>query len=86
MGRGIAYASASSGIEVFLKDLTIKSTEKGKAYTADLLARHVKRGAMTKEKYDATLALIHTTTSMADLADCDLIIEAVFEDMPLKKA
>ncbi|WP_096701131.1 3-hydroxyacyl-CoA dehydrogenase NAD-binding domain-containing protein [Magnetospirillum sp. 15-1] len=86
MGRGIAFASATCGIEVVLKDISLEVAEKGKGYAADILGKRVTRGSMTQEKVDATLALIHPTVDMADLADCDLIIEAVFEDIPLKKA
>jgi 3-hydroxyacyl-CoA dehydrogenase/enoyl-CoA hydratase/3-hydroxybutyryl-CoA epimerase len=84
MGAGIAFVSASAGIEVVLKDVTLAAAEKGKAHSAALLDKKVARGQMIAEQREAILARIHTTQSDADLAGCDLIIEAVFEDRELK--
>ena len=57
---------------------------KGKAHSAALLDRKVSRGQLTAEQRETTLARIHPTQDDADLAGCDLIIEAVFEDRALK--
>ncbi|WP_046489340.1 3-hydroxyacyl-CoA dehydrogenase NAD-binding domain-containing protein [Pseudomonas veronii] len=84
MGAGIAYVSACAGVEVVLKDINLAAAEKGKAYSATLLDKKVSRGQLTAEQREATLARIHPTQSDADLAGCDLIIEAVFEDRELK--
>jgi 3-hydroxyacyl-CoA dehydrogenase/enoyl-CoA hydratase/3-hydroxybutyryl-CoA epimerase len=84
MGAGIAFVSASAGIDVVLKDITLAAAEKGKAHSAALLDKKVARGQMSIEQRDAVLARIQTTESDADLAGCDLIIEAVFEDRDLK--
>ncbi|WP_460134698.1 3-hydroxyacyl-CoA dehydrogenase NAD-binding domain-containing protein [Pseudomonas sp. S1_E04] len=84
MGAGIAYASASAGIDVVLKDLNLAAAEKGKAHSAALLDKKVSRGQLTAEQRETTLARIHPTQDDADLAGCDLIIEAVFEDRDLK--
>jgi len=84
MGAGIACVSAVAGITVVLKDVERAAAEKGKARSAALLDKKVARGQLTAEQRDATLARIHTTDSDADLAGCDLIIEAVFEDRALK--
>ncbi|UII70236.1 3-hydroxyacyl-CoA dehydrogenase NAD-binding domain-containing protein [Pseudomonas sp. HN11] len=84
MGAGIAYVSASAGIEVVLKDINLAAAEKGKAHSAALLDKKVSRGQLTAEQRETTLARIHPTASDADLAGCDLIIEAVFEDRDLK--
>lgn len=84
MGQGIAYSSAMAGIEVVLKDISVEAAEKGKAYTEKLLAKRVTRGRMTEEKKAEVLALIKPTADDADLQGCDLIIEAVFENMELK--
>jgi len=85
MGRGIAYSAALAGINVVLKDVTVEATEKGRAYSQDLLDKDVARGKRTVEERDEILARIHATADMADLASCDMVIEAVFEDVGLKR-
>lgn len=84
MGQGIAYVSAMAGIEVILKDISVESAEKGKAYTEKLLTKRVSKGRMSEAKKSDTLALIKATADDADLQGCDLIIEAVFENVELK--
>lgn len=84
MGQGIAYVSAMAGIEVVLKDISIEAAEKGKAYSENLLNKRVERGRMSAEQAQQVLALIKPTADNADLDGCDLIIEAVFENMALK--
>ncbi|RVD75508.1 3-hydroxyacyl-CoA dehydrogenase NAD-binding domain-containing protein [Pseudomonas koreensis] len=84
MGAGIAFVSASAGIDVVLKDINLAAAEKGKAHSAALLDKKVARGQITAEKRDAVLARIQPSENDADLAGCDLIIEAVFEDRELK--
>ncbi|GAC1604551.1 MAG: hypothetical protein NVS3B3_00810 [Aquirhabdus sp.] len=77
MGSGIAYATASKGIPVVLKDVSTEAAEKGKDYSQKLLEKRVSRGSLTADKKDAILAGITATANAADLAGCDLIIEAV---------
>ncbi|MCO8094921.1 3-hydroxyacyl-CoA dehydrogenase NAD-binding domain-containing protein [Acinetobacter lwoffii] len=84
MGAGIAYATVSTGIPVVLKDISIEAAEKGKAYSQKLLDKKVAQGRLSAEKRDQVLSLIQTTASNTDLAGCDLIIEAVFENPALK--
>ncbi|MER7621890.1 3-hydroxyacyl-CoA dehydrogenase NAD-binding domain-containing protein [Streptomyces sp. NPDC126503] len=84
MGAGIAYSCARAGIEVVLKDVSAESAAKGKAYSEKLCAKAVARGRTTQEKADALLARITPTAEAADLAGCDAVIEAVFEDTALK--
>jgi len=84
MGSGIAYCSAMSGIETVLKDVNQEGADKGKAYSENLLKKRVSKGKMTKEKADEILGRIKATASADDLKDCDLIIEAVFENRELK--
>ncbi|MFB6633891.1 3-hydroxyacyl-CoA dehydrogenase NAD-binding domain-containing protein [Streptomyces sp. NPDC056362] len=84
MGAGIAYSCARAGIEVVLKDVSAESAAKGKAYSEKLCAKAVSRGRTTQEKADALLARITPTADAADLAGCDAVIEAVFEDTALK--
>ncbi len=85
MGAGIAYSSAVAGIDVVLKDVSAESAAAGKGYSEKILGKAVKKGgSMTKEKADAILKKILPTAEYKDLAGCDLIIEAVFENMELK--
>ncbi|NUS16707.1 MAG: 3-hydroxyacyl-CoA dehydrogenase [Streptomyces sp.] len=84
MGGGIAYSCARAGIDVVLKDVTLEAAERGKAYSARLLDKALARGRTTPEKRDALLARITPTAEPADLAGCDAVIEAVFEDAALK--
>ena len=84
MGAGIAYATASKGIAVVLKDISIENAEKGKAYSQKLLDKKVTQGQLTSEKRDQILSLITATADANDLNGCDLIIEAVFENSELK--
>lgn len=84
MGAGITYATASKGIQVVLKDVTLENAAKGKAYSQKLLDKKVSQGRLTAEKREQILALITATASAEDLKGCDLIIEAVFENPELK--
>ncbi|MFD9871995.1 3-hydroxyacyl-CoA dehydrogenase NAD-binding domain-containing protein [Streptomyces niveus] len=84
MGAGIAYSCARAGIDVVLKDVTAEAAAKGKAYSQKLLAKAVARGRTTEADRDALLARITPTGEVADLAGCDAVIEAVFEDTALK--
>ncbi|WP_258236276.1 3-hydroxyacyl-CoA dehydrogenase NAD-binding domain-containing protein [Nocardioides campestrisoli] len=84
MGAGIAYVCARAGMQVVLKDVEVANAEKGKAYTEKLNAKAVSRGKLTQEKSDELLGRITATADPADLAGCDLVIEAVFEDPSLK--
>lgn len=84
MGAGIAYSCAIQGFEVVLKDVSMENAKKGKAYSATLLEKKVSSSRMSAEKKDTLLELIHPTAKIDDLAGCDLIIEAVFEDRHLK--
>ncbi|MFF9898198.1 3-hydroxyacyl-CoA dehydrogenase NAD-binding domain-containing protein [Streptomyces longispororuber] len=84
MGAGIAYSCARAGIDVVLKDVSAEAAAKGKGYSEKLCAKAVSRGRTTQEKADALLARITPTADAADLAGCDAVIEAVFEDTALK--
>ncbi|MEM1124282.1 MAG: 3-hydroxyacyl-CoA dehydrogenase NAD-binding domain-containing protein, partial [Bacteroidota bacterium] len=84
MGAGIAYVSAVAGMEVQLKDVTMEGAEKGKAYSDGILKKKISRGRSTEEKAKAIMDRIHPTTDPNDMAGCDMVIEAVFEDRNLK--
>ncbi|MFD7619978.1 3-hydroxyacyl-CoA dehydrogenase NAD-binding domain-containing protein [Streptomyces sp. NPDC059802] len=84
MGAGIAYSCARAGIEVVLKDVSTEAAAKGKAYSEKLLDKALSRGRTTEARRDELLARITPTGDPADLAGCDAVIEAVFEDTALK--
>ncbi len=85
MGAGIAYVSAYlAKQEVVLKDVTLEGAEKGKDYSRGLLKKRVSRGKMTQEQADEVLARIKTTADPKDVEGCDMVIEAVFENVDLK--
>ncbi len=84
MGAGIAYVAALNGLNVVLKDVTKEAAEKGKEYSVKLLSEKLSKNQISKEKYDEFLDRIITTDNPADIADCNLVIEAVFENRDLK--
>jgi 3-hydroxyacyl-CoA dehydrogenase/enoyl-CoA hydratase/3-hydroxybutyryl-CoA epimerase len=84
MGAGIAYSCARAGMQVVLKDVEVANAEKGKAYSEKLLDKAIAKGRSTEEKKAELLDRITPTADPADLAGCDLVIEAVFEDPSLK--
>ncbi|RAZ87425.1 3-hydroxyacyl-CoA dehydrogenase [Mesorhizobium hawassense] len=85
MGAGIAYVTARAGIPVVLLDRDLPSAEKGKAHSDSLMTDQVKKGRAKPEDKDKLLSLITPTADYADLAGCDLVVEAVFEDSAVKK-
>ena len=84
MGAGIAYVSANAGIEVVLIDADQDNAEKGKAHSEQLLDKGIKRGKLSEAGKAEVLDRITATTDYAQLAGCDLVIEAVFEDPKIK--
>ncbi|MER9330868.1 3-hydroxyacyl-CoA dehydrogenase NAD-binding domain-containing protein [Mesorhizobium sp. M0488] len=85
MGAGIAYVTAKAGIPVVLLDRDLESAEKGKAHSDSLVSDQVKKGRAKPEEKEKLLSLITPTADYADLAGCDLVVEAVFEDSAVKK-
>ena len=84
MGSGIAWACANRGVSCVLKDTNLEKAENGKAYSGKLLARRVEKNRMTTAEAEKVLSFIKPSAELSDLADCDLIIEAVFENRDLK--
>jgi 3-hydroxyacyl-CoA dehydrogenase/enoyl-CoA hydratase/3-hydroxybutyryl-CoA epimerase len=84
MGAGIAMCTVQAGIELILLDTTQEAAEKGKAYAAKQWGKQVAKGRMTQEAMDGLLARIKPTADYADLAGCELVIEAVFEKREIK--
>jgi 3-hydroxyacyl-CoA dehydrogenase/enoyl-CoA hydratase/3-hydroxybutyryl-CoA epimerase len=84
MGAGIAYVAANAGINVVLIDQKQDAADRGKAHAAGILDKGISRKKVTPEKKTEVLSRITATTDYAALAGCDLIVEAVFEDVGIK--
>jgi 3-hydroxyacyl-CoA dehydrogenase/enoyl-CoA hydratase/3-hydroxybutyryl-CoA epimerase len=84
MGAGIAYVAAKAGIEVVLKDVSTGAAEKGKAYSIGLMDKKIAKGRASASQKEELLSRIRPTCNAADLAGCDLVVEAVFENRELK--
>ncbi|HEY3790737.1 MAG TPA: 3-hydroxyacyl-CoA dehydrogenase NAD-binding domain-containing protein, partial [Bradyrhizobium sp.] len=85
MGAGIAYVSALAGLDVVLVDRDPETAQKGKDHSQKLMTEQVSRGRATAADRDAVLARIKPTADFVELKDCDLVIEAVFEDRKVKE-
>ncbi len=85
MGSGIAHVCAQSGYQVVAMDTSETLVNKGISSIAAQLRKAVDKGKMAKEEMDAILARIKGTTDINDFGGCDLVIEAVVEDLEVKK-
>lgn len=86
MGAGIAEVVAAGGFDVVLRSRTAASADDAVAKLRGACDRHVSKGRMDQDAANALLARIETCTELADLAQCDLIIESVAEDISIKRA
>jgi 3-hydroxybutyryl-CoA dehydrogenase len=86
MGSGIAEVAATTGHEVVLRSRSLESAQAMVAGLAKSLARQVEKGRREQADADAALARVTATADLADLANCDLVIESVVEDLDVKKA
>src|ERR687894_843022 len=84
MGHGIAQVTATAGYDVVLREVDASVVEKCMGKINKQLARAVEKGKSTQEDADAIIARIQATTDYGDLADCDLVIEAITESLPKK--
>jgi 3-hydroxyacyl-CoA dehydrogenase / enoyl-CoA hydratase / 3-hydroxybutyryl-CoA epimerase len=84
MGASVGYVTALAGIDVVLIDRDLESAERGKAHCAKLIGDQINRGRATPADRDALIARITATADYTALGDCDLVIEAVFEDRKVK--
>jgi 3-hydroxyacyl-CoA dehydrogenase/enoyl-CoA hydratase/3-hydroxybutyryl-CoA epimerase len=84
MGAGIACAAAEAGIPVTLQDRTMDQAEKGKERTARWLSKKIEKKESDESHAQSVLARIRPTDTAADLAGCDLVVEAVYENRSLK--
>ena len=85
MGSGIAEVAAKAGIEVVLRSRKIQTAEAMIASLEKSLAKQVEKGRLTDDERTAVLGRVSGTEKLADLADCDLVIESVVEDLAVKK-
>ncbi len=85
MGSGITQICAQSGYPVVVLEINNELLNKGLTSISSLLTRNVKKGRLSQAEKEATLARIKGTTDTKDFGDCDLVIEAVIENMGLKK-
>ena len=85
MGAGIAQVSVQAGCETVGREVSTELAERGRETIEHYLGRAVEKGRMTAEERDAALGRLTLTTELADLADCDLVVEAVLEELPLKR-
>jgi 3-hydroxybutyryl-CoA dehydrogenase len=85
MGGGIAQVSAFAGYKVKMHDVKEEFTAKGLEAIQGSLGKFLSKEKITQEQHDAALANLTTTTSLKDAADCDLVVEAVFENLDVKK-
>ena len=84
MGAGIAYVTATAGLNVVLIDRDQEAADKGKAHSEKLVAEQIDKGRATTAERDALLARIAATSDYGALKDCNLVVEAVFEDRKIK--
>jgi 3-hydroxyacyl-CoA dehydrogenase len=85
MGGGIAMSFADNGYDVKLTDATPEALERGMARIKANYETSVKRGSLAQDEYERRFARIHPVPSFDDLSDCDVVIEAVFEQIPVKE-
>lgn len=85
MGSGIAQVASQIGCQVVMRDVEERFVEKGMKAIDSFLSKSVEKGKLSQEQKAEILGRIKGTTSMEDLKDCDFVVEAVIEDMDLKK-
>jgi 3-hydroxybutyryl-CoA dehydrogenase len=85
MGSGIAQTAATAGFETVVREVSDDLIQKGFAAIEKSLARFAEKGTITSEQQKETRARLSGTTSFADLSDCDIIIEAIIENLDEKR-
>jgi 3-hydroxybutyryl-CoA dehydrogenase len=85
MGAGIAQVCVQAGVETVGREVSEELAERARERIAHYLGRGVEKGRSTPEERDAALARLRTTTELADLAGCDLVVEAVVEELDAKR-
>ena len=85
MGSGIAYSCLMRGMRVVLKDVSLAIAKRGIEYVERQLSNAVTEGLITKKESQEQLSRLSITEHSKDFADCDIVIEAVFEHSSVKK-
>ena len=85
MGAGIAQVCLQAGFAVVGHEVEAERGEQARGRIDHYLGRGVEKGRLTREEKDAALGRLTLTTELADLADCQLVIEAAFEDLAVKR-
>ena len=85
MGNGIAQVAAQAGCKVVMRDIEDRFVENGLKAIDKFLTKGIEKGKVTEEQKKGVLGRIKGTTRMEDLMEVDFVIEAVFEDLELKK-
>ena len=85
MGAGIAQVCVQAGLETVGREVSEELVERARARIDHYLGRGVEKGRLTAGEKEAALARLTTTTDVGDLAECDLVIEAIVEDLDAKK-
>ena len=85
MGAGIAQVCVQAGVETVGREVSEELAERARERIAHYIGRGVEKGRLTPEERDAALARLRTTTELADLAVCDLVVEAVVEELDAKR-
>ena len=86
MGAGIAIVSARAGFNTVCYDISADALAAAAKQTGGFFEKSVARGKMSQEQMDAALGSMSQVTSLAQLCDCDLVIEAVYEDLAVKQS
>ena len=86
MGAGIAQVAIEAGFDVVGREVTAELGDTAAARIRHFIARKVEKGQRTQDEHDAAVARLRTTTELAGLAGCDLVIEAIVEDLSAKQA
>ena len=85
MGSGITEVALAAGFRTLMRDINQEALERGKKRISDDLEKRVQKGKMAVEEQKTILGRLHTTTRLEDFKDCDFVIEAATEQIPLKK-
>ena len=85
MGSGIAEVAAKAGFEVVLRSRQQNTADRTMAGLEKSLGKQVDKGKLDAAERDGVLGRVRTTTELGELSDCDLVVESIVEDLPLKK-